>query len=542
MKVLQIVCIAAGLAACAGSDNAGGGSASVATRLAKYTSVSLSADTTSLTANERKMIPLLVDAAKAMDEPFWVEAYGNGDSLMKAIADSNTRRFVALNYGPWDRLDNDTPFVAGFGKKPEGANFYPPDMTKAEFDSVAKTGGAHADSLRGQYTMVRRDASRRLVAIPYHVMFKSQVEAAAAKLEEAAKLADDPGLKRYLQLRAQALRTDQYQPSDLAWMDMKGNTVDIVIGPIEDYEDALYGRKTAHESFVLVKDKAWSVRLSKYASMLPALQRGIPVPPEYKREQPGLNSDLNAYDAVYLSGQANSGGKTIAINLPNDEEVQLKKGARRLQLKNIIRAKFDKIMLPVAKELIVDDQLSHVTFDAFFEDVMFHEVAHGLGIKNTINGKSTVRAALKEKGSALEEGKADILGLYMIRQLMAQGDLGNEAIDDNYVTFLASILRSVRFGGADAHGRANMVAFNYLAQQGAFARDSATGKYRIDSAMFKEGADALARKILTLQGDGDYEGVTKFYATYGVINAQLQQDLDRLKSKGIPVDVVFEQK
>jgi hypothetical protein len=400
MKVLRIVCVAAALAACAGNDSVGGGSASAANRLAKYTSVSLSTDTTALTANERRMIPLLVEAAKAMDEPFWIEAYGNGDSLMKAIADSNTRRFVALNYGPWDRLDNDTPFVAGFGKKPEGANFYPADMTKAEFDSVVKAGGAHADSLRGQYTMVRRDASRQLVAIPYHVMFKAQVEAAAAKLDEAAKLADDPGLKRYLQLRAQALRTDQYQPSDLSWMDMKSNTVDIVIGPIEDYEDALYGRKTAHESFVLVKDKAWSVRLSKYASMLPALQRGIPVPPEYKREQPGLNSDLNAYDAVYIAGQANSGGKTIAINLPNDEEVQLKKGARRLQLKNIIRAKFDKIMLPVAKELIVDDQLSHVTFDAFFEDVMFHEVAHGLGIKNTINGKSTVRAALKEKGSA----------------------------------------------------------------------------------------------------------------------------------------------
>jgi hypothetical protein len=527
---------------CGGKEGGGVVATTVAERLAKYTPVTLAADTSALTANERKMIPLLVEAAKAMNEPYWAEAYGNGDSLMKAIADSNTRRFVEFNYGPWDRLDSDAPFVAGFGKKPEGANFYPADMTKAEFDSAAKAPGPHADSLKGQYTMVRRDAARNLTAIPYHVMFKAQHDAAAASLEEAAKLADDAGLKRYLQLRAQALRTDQYQPSDLAWMDMKLNTLDIVIGPTEDYEDALYGRKTAHEAYVLVKDKAWSQRLAKYTTMLPALQRGIPVPPEYKKEKPGLNSDLNAYDVIYVAGQSNTGGKTIAINLPNDEEVQLRKGARRLQLKNVIRAKFDKIVMPVAKELIAEEQLSHVTFDAFFEDVMFHEVAHGLGIKNTIDGKGTVRAALKEKNSALEEGKADILGLYMIGQLMEQGVLGNESIEDNYVTFLASILRSVRFGGSDAHGRANMVAFNFLKQQSAFVRDSLTNKYSVDPTWFKPGVDALAKKILTLQGDGDYEGVTKFYATYGVINPELQADLDRLKTKGIAVDVVFQQR
>jgi hypothetical protein len=274
--------------------------------------------------------------------------------------------------------------------------------------------------------------------------------------------------------------------------------------------------------------------------MLPALQRGIPVPDAYKKERPGTDADLNAYDVVYVSGQANAGAKTIAINLPNDETVQLQKGARRLQLKNAVRAKFDRILMPIARELIAADQLPHVTFDAFFENVMFHEVAHGLGIKNTLAGTGTVRAALKERAGALEEGKADILGLYMIRQLNAQGDLGKESVDDNFVTFLASLFRSVRFGAADAHGRANVVAFNFLQRMGAFTRE-ADGKYRVDFARMRAGADSLSRRILTLQGNGDYAGVGALNAELGAIDPVLRSDLDRLGAKGIPVDIIYDQ-
>jgi hypothetical protein len=270
------------------------------------------------------------------------------------------------------------------------------------------------------------------------------------------------------------------------------------------------------------------------------LQRGIPVPEAYKRERPGTDADLNAYDVVYVAGQANVGAKTIAINLPNDEQVQLEKGTRRLQLKNAMRAKFDRILVPLARELIVDDQQSHITFDAFFENVMFHEVAHGLGIKNTIAGTGTVRAALKERAGALEEGKADILGLYMIRQLNAQGEMGRESLDDNYVTFLASLFRSVRFGAGDAHGRANVVAFNYLQDMGAFTREQ-NGKYRVNMPRMRAAADALSRDILTLQGNGDYAGVGRLYSERGVISPTLQADLGRLKSRGIPVDIVYDQ-
>jgi hypothetical protein len=515
---------------------------SIAERAAKYTAVALVADTTPLTAKERQMIPLLIQAAQAMDSIYWLQSYGSRDSLLASVTDAGMKAFIDINYGPWDRLDNSVPFVPGAGARPPGANLYPRDITKAEFDSaVAKGPAARADSLKSLYTIIRRPAGGGLEVVPYKVAFKTHNDFAAAKLREAAVLAEDPGLRRYLALRADALASDNYQPSDLAWMDMKSNTIDIVIGPIETYEDELYGYKAANEGIVLVKDKSWSQRLSKYAAMLPALQKGLPVDAAYKKETPGTDSDLNAYDAIFYAGQSNAGAKTIAINLPNDEEVQLKKGTRRLQLKNVIQAKFDKILMPIAQELIDSDQLAFLNFNAFFENTMFHEVAHGLGIKNTINGKGPVRTALKERAGAVEEGKADILGLHMVQVLNARGDLPGEDVRANYVSFLASLFRSTRFGGADAHGRANIAAFNYLQQMGAFTRDSTTGKYRVDFPKFQAGMDSLSSRILTMQGNGDYEGLGAFQDQYGKISPELQRDLDRLKAKKIPVDVVFQQ-
>jgi hypothetical protein len=526
------------------AKSAGAAGTDLERRMSEYTTVSLKADTTQLTPKERQMLPLLIDAAKAMDPIYWEQAYGSRDSLFAQVNDEGVRRFIDINYGPYDRLDNNAAFVPEVGPHPDGANLYPKDMTKEEFERwLAKGPKAHADSLKSLYTLVRRAPApdSGFVASPYKVAFKTQDSIAAGKLREAAALAEDPGLKKYLSLRAEALMTDDYRASDLAWMDMKNNTLDIVIGPIETYEDGLYEYKAANEAYVLIKDKAWSQRLARYATMLPALQKGIPAEDKYKKEKPGTDSDLNAYDAIYYAGQANAGAKTIAINLPNDEEVQLQKGTRRLQLKNVIQAKFDKILMPIAQELIDDDQVKLLNFNAFFENTMFHEVAHGLGIKNTINGKGTVRAALKEKSGALEEGKADILGLYMVQALNRQGELKGEDVRSNYVSFLASLFRSTRFGGADAHGRANIAAFNFLQQQGAFTRDSTTGKYRVDFQKFEAGMNALAEKILTLQGNGDYEGVTQFQEQYGKISPELQKDLDRLKTKGIPVDVVFDQ-
>ncbi len=507
-------------------------------KVEQYATVRLTADLSKLSDGDQEVVRHLIQAVEPMDDVFWHEAWGDKSALLARAGDDQwLRRYLEINYGPWDRLADNEPFLEGVGPKPAGARFYPEDMTDEEFDAAA----AQDSTLRSLYTLVRRSGNGALVPVPYHIAFSDQHATAANHLKAAAQVATDPGLKRYLQLRAEALLTDDYQESDLAWMDMKNNAVDVVIGPIETYEDQRYGYKAAHEGFVLIKDMDWSARLQRFAALLPDLQRALPVDEAYKQETPGTDSDLNAYDVVYYAGDANSGAKTIAINLPNDEEVQLARGTRRLQLENAMRAKFDKIMVPIADELIAEDQRQHVTFDAFFANTMFHEVAHGLGVKNTINGRGTVRTALREHASAMEEGKADVLGLWMVTQLLDQGEITQGTLEDYYVTFLAGIFRSVRFGAADAHGRANMVRFSYFEEQGAFTRDEATGTYRVDMDRMGQAVDGLSDLLLTLQGDGDYAGVDQLLTEKGVVPPQLQTDLDRLADEGIPVDVVFEQ-
>ena len=505
--------------------------------LSNYTDFRLTTDLSALSENERRMIPLLIEAGQVMDEIFWVQAYGGRDTLRTIVTDPDLWRYVEINYGPWDRLNDNEPFIEGIGPKPAGANLYPADMTDAEFEAAA----AENPELKSLYTMVRRAEDGSLEAIPYHDYFRDQMQRASELLAQAAELAEEPGLKRYLELRSEALVTDEYFESDLAWMDMKDNTIDVVIGPIETYEDSRYGSKAAAEAYVLVKDRAWSDRLTRYAALLPGLQEGLPVPDAYKQETPGSDSDLGAYDAIYYAGDSNAGSKTIAINLPNDERVQLQKGTRRLQLKNAMQAKFDKILVPIAGELIADDQRADITFDAFFGNTMFHEVAHGLGIKNLIDGSgTTVREALRDHASAIEEGKADVLGLYMVTSLIEDGEWDGD-LAEHHATFLASIFRSIRFGTASAHGRANLIRFNFFKEMGAFTRDEATGTYRVDADQMQVAVDALSERILTLQGDGDYDAVQAFVDQYQQMDPQLQADLDRLAAAGIPVDITFEQ-
>lgn len=501
--------------------------------LSKYVNVKLTSDVSKLTENERKMLPILIKAANKMNDLFWYESYGDKTELLNSIEDEDTKKFVVINYGPWDRLAGNTSFVEGIGDKPKGANFYPVDMTKEEFDA------AEIENKSSIYNFVRRDENGKLYSIPYYKQFETEVNEVSKLLLEASELAEDEGLKKYLKLRAQALLDDNYQPSDLAWMDMKTNTLDIVIGPIETYEDQMFGNKAAHEGYVLIKDQEWSAKLARFASFLPELQTGLPVDDSYKQETPGTDSDLNAYDVVFYAGDCNSGSKTIAINLPNDEEVQLAKGTRRLQLKNAMRAKFDKILVPISEVLIDPSQRQHITFDAFFANTMFHEVAHGLGIKSTINGKGTVRTALKEHASALEEGKADVLGLYMVQQLHKKGEIEGD-MKDYMTTFMASIFRSVRFGASSAHGKANMIRFNFFKEKGAFSRND-DGTYTVNYDNMIVAMKDLSNVILNLQGNGDYDGVGELVVKSGIISSELQGDLDRLSSASIPVDVVFEQ-
>ena len=501
-----------------------------------YAEFTLTADLSYYSDNQREMIGLLIEASQIMDDLFWKQAYGDDyEAWLASIGVDDARLFADQNYGPWDRLDDEKPFIDGAGAKPLGANFYPQDMSKEEFEEAYLPGKA------GQYSLIRRNAAGELTVVPYHVAYETELKAAANLLHQAADLADSADFANYLKLRASALISDEYQLSDLYWMDVKDNEIDVVIGAIESYEDRLFGYRAAYESYVLVKDLEWSARLARFATYLPELQEGLPVPDEFKQESPGSDSDLNAYDVIYYAGHSNAGSKTIAINLPNDEEVQLQKGTRRLQLKNAMQAKFEKILDPISGVLVDESQQQHVTFDAFFANTMFHEVAHGLGVKNTITGKGTVREALLDVASSMEEGKADILGLYMITELHDAGELPGTDLHDYYVTFMAGVFRSIRFGASSAHGKANMVRFNYFKDERAFIRDAETGRYKVDFDQMRVAIEGLSRELLVLQGNGDYEGAVEMTNTKGIIHNLLQKDLDRLTQAKIPVDITFNQ-
>ncbi|MBN2890321.1 MAG: Zn-dependent hydrolase [Bacteroidales bacterium] len=499
----------------------------------KYFEFELKADLSNLTENQQKMLPLLFQVADIMDEIQWEVACGPYRTYYDSLTDENAKKLFMINYGPWDRLNGNKSFVPGVGDKPLGAFFYPTDMTKDEFNLFDD------ETKASLYTVIERDKNGKLVSIPYHVKFKEKLSKAAELLRQASELAEDEGFKKYLSLRADALETSEYQESDMAWMDMTDNVIEFVVGPIENYEDALFGYKASFEAFILIKDLEWSERLEKYAALLPQLQKNLPVPAEYKQEMPGEDSQLNAYDAIYYAGDCNAGSKTIAINLPNDEEVQLAKGSRRLQLKNSMQAKFDNIVVPISKVLINPDQQKYVTFDAFFANTMFHEVAHGLGIKNTLDGKGTCHEALTDRYNTFEEGKADILGLWLIDQLIQMKEFDADYAE-NQITFCTGIFRSIRFGASSSHGKANLMRYNFFMEMGAMTRDE-NGIYTIDQEKTKMASDSLARLIITIQGDGDYELAGQIMDKYMIETEDLKADLQKLETANIPVDVVWKQ-
>ena len=498
----------------------------------KYAEYTLTSDISHLSENEKEMLPLLFEAADIMEDLFWQENYGDKAELMAKISDPDLQKFACITYGPWDGLNGNASFVEGIGEKPAGAQFYPQDMTEEEWEAFDDP------NKNSQYTMIVRDENGNLKCVWYHDYFEQQIKKAASLLDDASELAGDEEFATYLALRAKALRTDDYFESDMRWMDVRNNNIDMVIGPIENYTDARYGIKASHEAFILIKDQEWTKQLSRYAQFVPELQKQLPVPEEYKKEVPGSDVDLAAYDAVYYAGDCNANSKTIAINLPNDERVQLERGTRKLQLKNAMAAKFEKILVPLSNVLMTPESMDHIKFDAFFANVMFHETAHGMGIKNTITGKGSVHSALGNTYNAIEEAKADVLGLYLVTKLAEMGEYTTTELVDNYTTFLAGIFRSVRFGAASAHGKANMLEFNYMAKEGAFTRNE-QGQYAIDFEKMKVAVEKLAGDILMCQGNGDYEAAKAWLGEMSVIKPELQADLDRINAAGIPTDIYY---
>lgn len=570
-------------------------------RVNSYKTVRLTTDTNQLTEAEKRCLFHLIKAAEQADLIFWQQAYMDKDAALKKVKDSVLKQFIAINYGPWDRLNNNAPFVEGVGEKPKGVNFYP-----ADFDPKA-VGENEATRVLNPYTVINKvieisaanpppmpmnpamgEMPKMVEIFPmnptnglnqfaelenYGQRYQKNLIRLYEELNKAAEAIEkeDAPLAEYLRMRGLALLSDQYIDSDIKWLQLDAH-LDIIIGPIENYEDQLTGRKTSYEAYVLVRDRSWGEKLKQYLVWLPKLQSELPVEKAYKPDLgpaatekdengnpieeytpmplniPGFppliaprepQSQLAVFDAVYYGGDCNAGSKTIAVNLPNDEIIQQYWGTRRSQLKNTMKAKFDAIVMPISKEMIHKSQRKNINFDAFFNNVMFHEVAHGLGIKNLVSDPTkTVRDALGADYSAIEECKADVLGLYMVTSLNEAGVLkGN--LDDFYVTFVASVYRSVRFGASSAHGRANMITFNTLMQKGCLERSPKGMKVNV--GLMKIAIRELAAELLHLQGDGDRTAVTKILTERGSIDPSLDLELKAIQKKKIPVDIVFEQ-
>lgn len=527
-SLLGVVAVTATLFSCSNQQQ----ESPMKAKVEEYARVELKSDlVNNLNDKEKELVKIFFQVGEITDDLFWKQTFGD-KSQLDTITDNYAKEFAMIQYGAWDRLDNNKPFLAGYGEKPAVCNYYPHDITAEEFDAFEDA------NKNSWYTVIRRNEDGSLKSVWYHEAYAEEIGRICALLEKAVTLAEDPGLKNYLEKRIEAFKTDDYLESDLAWMDMKDSKIDFVTGPIESYDDKFQETKASYESFILLKDEARSKDLAKFVSMLPALQKELPCAPEYKTFVPGTSSDLNVYDAVYYAGDCNAGSKTIAINLPNDERVHALKGTRRLQLRNSMKAKFDKILMPIGQLIVTPEQQKYLNFDAFFWNVTFHEVAHGLGVKQTINTNESVDAVMGTEKTSWEEAKADILGLFMVTKLIEMGEITNITAEDAITTYIAGILRSVRFGAASSHGKANMMCFNYMEKAGAFSRD-AKGQYVINFEKAKEAMNDWAALILQTQGDGNVEFATKYRAENGGITPALQADLNKINEAGIPRDITF---
>lgn len=536
MKRLSIFAISfAMLAMVACKDKKTEEKSEIQQKVDEYAECTLTTDLSVLSEKEKQLLPIFIQIAEIMDDLYWDQYFGaENRALLDTITDPAVKAFAMIQYGAWDRLGEEKVFIPGFGPRPAGCNFYPKDMTAEEYEALQD------EEKSSQYTVIRRDENGALKVVPYHIEYADRLAKVDSLMGLAIDLAQDEGLKTYLTERRKALMTDDYYASDLAWMNMKQSKLDFVVGPIENYDDALYGNKTSYESFILVKDEKWSNDLAKFVGMLPTLQQELPCDPKYKPAMAGAESDLNVYDVIYYAGDCNAGSKTIAINLPNDERIHQAKGARRLQLKNAMKAKFDNILMPISNLLICDDQLDNVNFNAFFSNVCFHEVAHGLGIKETVTKHESMRKALGNQYSNWEEAKADICGLFLTTTLIDKGEITNCTKEDAYVTFIAGILRSVRFGATEAHGIANMMCFNYMQDNGAFTRNN-EGKYVINVEKAEAAMKSWAAMILEVEGEGKYDFAKQYAAENGKVRADLQADLDKIAQNNIPRDIRYNQ-
>jgi Peptidase family M49 len=509
-------------------------------QIARFAPVDIGVDLAGLPPNERQALDEMVAAARLFDGLFMQQVWAdNASTLVQLAADQSDEgrrrlRLFLINKGPWSRLDENAPFVPGVGVKPPQANFYPADATKEEVQQWMETlRGADRDLAVGFFSTIRRNASGSLTAVPYSVEYQNTLDAAAAHLTRAASLTTQPTLRKFLELRAQAFKSNDYYLSDVAWMEMDA-TIEPTIGPYETYEDAWFGYKAAFEAFITVRDEAETRKLDVFGAELQGLENALPIDAKYRNPQIGAMAPMPVVNVVFSSGDGNRGVQTAAFNLPNDDRVIREKGSKRVMLKNTQEAKFKYVLTPIADVAIAAADRDKVSFDAFFTHILMHELMHGLGPHQVHGSTTPVREALKDTYGALEEAKADISGLWALQQLADKGTVSPEIARTMYTTFLASSFRSIRFGLTSAHGRGQVLQLNYLLDTGAVVVN-ADGTFAIVADKIRDAVANLTRDIMTMQAAGDYAASQAMLAKMVVVRPEVQAVLDKLK--GVPVDI-----
>ncbi|MGD0339756.1 MAG: hypothetical protein ABSB78_13320 [Bacteroidota bacterium] len=515
-------------------------------QISRFAPTQISADTTGLSPGDRHALKKLIEAGKIMDNLFLEQIWSGDSALLEKLANRKSKigklklQYFMINGVPWSRLDNDTAFIDGVPPTPPpGANFYPDYMTKEEFETWLKElRPKEQEQAKGFFTTIRRDENRRLKIVPYNIEYAEDLKHAAALLKEAAALTENASLKNFLLKRAASFLSNDYYASDVAWMEVDA-PIDVTIGPYETYQDKIFGYKATFEAFVTLRDEKESTKLKKFSSYLQELENNLPMSPKYRNPKLGAASPIRVVDEVFAGGDT-KGVQTAAFNLPNDEKVVKEKGSKRVMLKNVQEAKFNKILIPISRVILDKEQQADVLFESFFTHTLAHELMHGLGPHNIIvNGKpATVRTTLQELYSAIEEAKADITGLWALQYLIDKGVLEKSMEKTMYTTFLAGVFRSVRFGINEAHGKGIALQFNYLMDDGAISHNSENGTFHVNIEKMKESVRKLTGEILTLQAEGNKEEAKKMLEKYVIIRPEMQRALDKLNN--IPVDIAPE--
>jgi len=514
----------------------------MADRVAQFAPVTLDFDASLLDDRQKRVLKGLVEASDHLDAIYRLQVWrGNADPSTVLPEDGTPetaaiRDYYELMYGPWDRIAEEEPFVAGVGPKPAGAGSYPEDMTKEEFEEWIGLNRGDAAAFTSYYTVIERD-NGGLRAVPYSQAYVDQLEAASTALRDAAEHADNPSLERFLRLRAESFLTDDYFDSEIAWMRLEDNLIEPTIGPYEVYEDGLFGYKASFESFIGFKDPVASDLLAGLAARLPALERALPIPDEHKYLDRDFTSPISVIDLVYGAGETRPGVQTIAFNLPNDARVRETEGSKKVMLRNVIRAKFETNLKPIAEQVLVPEQAGRIGFEPYFTRVLVHELAHGLG-PDYVTGDPdlTVNKALQEHYSALEEAKADAVGTHSLGVLVDKGDYSRDFYEEVLIDHVADMFRCVRFGATEAHGLGCLTQFNYLRGAGAITYDKASGRFAADLETMPAAMSELAGQYLLLQATGDRDGAGAFLERYGKMSPEMAAAIERLDGV-VPVDI-----